>query len=70
MQLQDHLQLTIFSWSYLLNMYHISYSFMILFTGYWCRLCRLREERLQRITRYKTRLALPLPPVVDQTLQK
>ncbi|KAI3444944.1 hypothetical protein Pfo_001609 [Paulownia fortunei] len=27
---------------------------------------RLREERLQRITRYKTRLALLLPPMVEQ----
>ncbi|KAI3448940.1 hypothetical protein Pfo_005605 [Paulownia fortunei] len=27
---------------------------------------RLREGRLQRITRYKTRLALLLPPMVDQ----
>lgn len=31
---------------------------------------RLREERLQRITRYKTRLAVLLPTVVEQTPQK
>lgn len=28
--------------------------------------CRLREERLQRIARYKTRLALLLPPLIEQ----
>ncbi|KAF5445821.1 hypothetical protein F2P56_031507 [Juglans regia] len=28
--------------------------------------CRLREERLQRIARYKSRLALLLPPLVEQ----
>jgi hypothetical protein len=27
---------------------------------------RLREERLQRIARYKSRLALLLPPLVEQ----
>lgn len=30
---------------------------------------RLREERLQRIARYKTRLALLLPPIVEQQLR-
>ncbi|CAK9177410.1 unnamed protein product [Ilex paraguariensis] len=29
---------------------------------------RLREERLQRIARYKTRLALLIPPIVEQQL--
>ncbi|CAK9181736.1 unnamed protein product, partial [Ilex paraguariensis] len=28
----------------------------------------LREERLQRIARYKTRLALLIPPIVEQQL--
>ncbi|CAA2955019.1 formin-like protein 6 [Olea europaea var. sylvestris] len=30
---------------------------------------RLREERLQRIARYKTRLALLLPPIVEQHMK-
>lgn len=34
-----------------------------------CSLFRLREERLQRIARYKTRLALLLPPIVEQQLR-
>jgi len=28
--------------------------------------CSLREERLQRITRYRSRLRLLLPPAIEQ----